>query len=99
MYTMYSEDYLMNVIALSPFTSFYFTSNQRKGKKCPPRARLAARLVHEKVKAMFSNFTINAHPMAIMVPCRETRPITLCFVYHLYMYIYIYIYIATLIDM
>lgn len=24
-------------------------------------------LVHEKVKAMFSNFTINAHPMAIMV--------------------------------
>ena len=25
------------------------------------------RLVHEKVKAMFSNFTINAHPMAIMV--------------------------------
>ena len=27
-----------------------------------------ARLVHEKVKAMFSNFTINAHPMAIMVP-------------------------------
>ena len=28
------------------------------------------RLVHEKVKAMFSNFTINAHPMAIMVPCR-----------------------------
>ena len=24
------------------------------------------RLVHEKVKAMFANFTINAHPMAIM---------------------------------
>uniref|UniRef100_A0A7S4SP55 Citrate synthase n=1 Tax=Alexandrium monilatum TaxID=311494 RepID=A0A7S4SP55_9DINO len=24
-------------------------------------------MVHEKVKAMFSNFTINAHPMAIMV--------------------------------
>lgn len=29
------------------------------------------RLVHEKVKAMFSNFTINAHPMAIMVSCKN----------------------------
>lgn len=31
------------------------------------------RLVHEKVKAMFSNFTINAHPMAIMVSCQKQR--------------------------
>ena len=29
---------------------------------------LHLRLVHEKVKAMFTNFTINAHPMAIMAP-------------------------------
>ena len=33
---------------------------------------LLQRLVHEKVKAMFANFTINAHPMAIMAPSQCT---------------------------
>eukprot|EP00438_Fugacium_kawagutii_P030217 Skav204128 [mRNA] locus=scaffold2473:84056:102616:+ [translate_table: standard] len=36
---------------------------------------LEARLVHEKVKAMFSNFTINAHPMAIMAQDATIRSI------------------------